>query len=152
MESGSFLQPVLHRIGYTAAHGAAGEDHTDMGIVQNAKGSKQTGGKGFYIGFFAVRKGITVFIQGKLFLKAQHPVAGFVVSLDVGSGLFPAAGYDDHLAIGGIVPVLHTGCLDARILIDLGSNSLVHHKIAQHFDQLLRRDTAGAQQPGPFLS
>ena len=90
MESGCFLQTVLYRIGYTAAYGTAGKDHADMRIVQNAKGSKESCGKGLYIGFLAVGKGIAAIVQGQLFFKAQNTITGFEMIVDICSGFFPA--------------------------------------------------------------
>ena len=64
MEGGGFFQPVLHRVGYTAAHGAPGVNLVDARVIQLPQGCKQTGRQGGGIGFFAVGQGVTALVQG----------------------------------------------------------------------------------------
>ena len=47
--------------------------------------------------------------------------------------------------------VLHAGGFHYGVLVNLSRDRLVDDQVPQHLDQLLRSDSAGAQQPGPVL-
>ena len=70
------------------------------------------------------------------------------MAADVGGGLFPAAGDNDHRLRRGVMAVFHAGGFHHGVLVDLGGDGLVDDQIPQNGDQLLRGDPAGAQQPG----
>ena len=70
------------------------------------------------------------------------------MAADVGGGLFPAAGDDDHRLRRGVMAVFHAGGFHHGVLVDLGGDGLIDDQVSQNGDQLLRGDSAGAQQPG----
>ena len=120
-------------------------------VVQHPQGGKQSRGQGVGVCLPAVGQGGTVGIKRQLLLEAEHPVAGNKMPMNIFRRLFPGTGHNDHRLLGGIVPVFHARRLHHRVLVDLGGNGLVHHQIAQHGNQLLRGDSAGAQEPGPIF-
>ena len=145
MERSRFFQTVLNRVGHAAAHRAPGIDLMDFRIVQLPQRSEQPGGEGIHIRLSAIGEGIAAIVQGQLFFKAQHPVSRLKVGADIGRRVFPGTGNNDHRLRGGVVAVFHAGSLDYRILVHLRGDSLVHHQVAQHRNQLLGANSAGAQ-------
>ena len=56
VEGSGLFQPVLHCVGNTTAHGAAGINLMNGGVVQFPQCRKQTGGQGVDIGFPSISK------------------------------------------------------------------------------------------------
>ena len=71
---------------------------------------------------------------------------------DIGSGLLPGTGDNDHRLLWSIVAVFHPRRLDHGVSTDGGGDGPVDHQAAQNCPKLLRRNPAGAKQPGAGLS